>query len=207
MNFDFSYQELLLAAGGVCLAGLWLRRYFPWEYYQAEIRLSRIVRDLKFPASVDQKLRESYPHLNDKNIAKIRDALREYFYLCQDAGKSELAMPSRVAGVAWQGFIDAGGEYEVFCQQAFGRLLPYSKAEGLFPSEKTQNQIRLRRTWNRACAFYDLPADDPVILPDLFALDRDLAIPDGFHYSLDEYDKKGRKIEKIEDMPFGFVKD
>lgn len=49
---------------------------------------------------------------------------------------------------------------------------------------ETQATKGIRRVWNLACSYEGIDASHPEHLPRLFALDRELNIPNGFYYSL-----------------------
>lgn len=49
----------------------------------------------------------------------------------------------------------------------------------------TQAQDAVKTAWRIACMREEIDREAPESLPTIFALDRDLHIPDGFHYELD----------------------
>jgi hypothetical protein len=135
-----------------------------------------------FPPGLRERVQQKYPHLRAADLDRVFEALREYFHLCRLAGRRLLAMPSQVVDVAWHEFILYTRHYDVFCRRALGRFLHHTPAEAM-PS-RTQASDGLRRTWRLACRRAGLDPRAATALPLLFALDGELAIPDGFRYAL-----------------------
>ncbi len=40
------------------------------------------IKNYKFPKKAGVKIKDVYPHLNDKDVSIVFDALRDYFYIC-----------------------------------------------------------------------------------------------------------------------------
>ena len=108
--------------------------------------------------------------------------LREYFHICNIAGRSLVSMPSQVVDVAWHEFILFTKKYEEFCGNAFNRFLHHTPAEAMLTPKKAT--IGIKRAWRISCYREKSPPSGSIKLPLLFALDSQLKIPDGFKYSL-----------------------
>lgn len=138
----------------------------------------------QFPAALNDKLIEKYPHLSAANADEIIEGLRSYFHICnmaQEQGEN-LAMPSQAVDSAWHEFILHTKLYDQFCGQAFGQFLHHNPAQGM--TSQTQAQLAMKMTFNQACILFNLSTKSPHKLPPLFALDARLNIPQGFNYSL-----------------------
>ncbi|WP_199774384.1 glycine-rich domain-containing protein [Pseudoalteromonas sp. T1lg76] len=142
----------------------------------------------QFAPAIAAKVKHAYPHLNDKDVELVLQGLRDYFYICHQAGNKMVAMPSQVVDVAWHEFILFTRNYQQFCKKALGRFLHHTPSEAM--RTKVVAQDGIRRAWRLACAKSNLPAAAPTQLPLLFALDSQLKIKDGFVYALDCKNKK-----------------
>nr|WP_298146624.1 hypothetical protein [uncultured Pseudomonas sp.] len=165
-------------------AGLLLR--------QKRIRArERFIDGYAFPQRLRRKLAEHYPHLSDQQTAHALLGLRQYFQLCRQARRRMVAMPSQAVDVLWHEFILHTRQYQQFCSQGIGRFLHHVPSEAM--TSPTVAQEGIRRAWRLACAQEGIAPKTPQRLPLLFALDAELAIADGFHYSLNCTDgKNGR---------------
>lgn len=142
------------------------------------------IRDYPLPDErLAKALRKSYPHLSDEQIARVILGLREYFQLCRLAQRKMVAMPSQAVDVAWHELILDTRGYQRLCHACFGRFLHHTPAQAMSAPDMAQEGIR--RAWQLSCRREGIAPDRPQRLPLLFALDADLAIPDGFHYRLD----------------------
>jgi len=146
-------------------------------------RRQRLIDSFRFPTTITTRVIKRYPHLTIEQAAEAIDGLREYFHLCNIAGRRMVAMPSQVVDVAWHEFILFTRNYEYFCRKALGRFLHHTPAEAM-PSP-TQAQTGIRTAWRLSCARENIQPKSPHKLPILFALDDRLSIPDGFSYVLD----------------------
>jgi hypothetical protein len=90
-------------------------------------------------------------------------------------------MPSQAADDLWHDLILYTKAYDAFCRNAFGRFLHHSPAAVLAPGLKKSNE-GLRRVWWQTCKEEKIDPKAPAALPLLFALDADLAIPNGYRY-------------------------
>ena len=142
------------------------------------------INSYQFPVSLEQKLIEQYSHLSEQQAQEIIEGLRTYFQICnlaQDESK-EVAMPSRAVDSAWHEFILHTKLYAEFCEQAFGRFMHHSPAQGMLT--QTDAQLAMKHTFKQACIMFSISYKTPAKLPPIFALDRRLKIPQGFVYSL-----------------------
>lgn len=135
-----------------------------------------------FPPRIRARVRERYPHLREPQTDLVIDGLREYFHLCNAAGRRVVAMPSQAVDVAWHEFILFTRHYRDFCRKAFGRFLHHTPAEAM--SSPTIAHEGIKRAWRLACHREQINRRSPTRLPLLFALDGQLEIPDGFRYAL-----------------------
>ncbi len=143
----------------------------------------RIINNYRFPDSIVDKIRKRYPHLTDDDLQKVNQGLREYFQICNLAGKRLIAMPSQVVDVAWHEFILFTRLYQKFCADALGRFLHHTPAEAMSRPQSAQDGIK--RAWRLSCHRSGIDPKSPTRLPLLFGIDADLVIPDGFTYALD----------------------
>jgi hypothetical protein len=135
-----------------------------------------------FPATLPDKLRKKYPHLTQDQTDLAMDALREYFQLCNQAGRRMVAMPSQAVDAAWHEFILFTRNYQSFCRRGLGRFLHHTPAEAM--RTPTQAQEGIKRAWRLACFREGIDPKTPTRLPLLFALDAELNISNGFRYVL-----------------------
>lgn len=167
--------------GILALAGL------VWIIFRFGARLGRQQREdfidqYRFPPSIAPKVKQKYPHLTDDNLKKVIRGLREYFQICNLAGKRMVSMPSQVVDVAWHEFILFTREYHNFCNKALGKFLHHTPAEAM--QNPTFAQEGIKRAWRFSCLRSHIDPKSPSRLPILFAIDSELEIPDGFKYSL-----------------------
>jgi hypothetical protein len=121
----------------------------------------------------------------------VERGLRQFFGASARAQGRFVAMPSKVVDTLWHEFILHTRGYEVFCRQAFGRMLHHTPAEAL-PGAAAGRKVRsptqhdgLRRAWYWACRDEGIDPRKPSRLPLLFALDATLGIAGGYVYALD----------------------
>ncbi|WP_444920291.1 glycine-rich domain-containing protein [Microbulbifer sp. CnH-101-G] len=135
-----------------------------------------------FHSKIKDKIKTVYPHLSSQELDIVLKALREYFCVCQVAGKKMVSMPSQVVDVAWHEFILYTRSYQKFCKKAFGRFLHHTPAEAMPTPNSAQEGIK--RVWRISCFREGANPKSPGHLPLLFAIDQKLNIKDGFQYSL-----------------------
>lgn len=169
---------LSIALGGTAIvAGHWY-----WRRRRNNTR-SQFIDDYRFPERLRLKLAETYPHLTPAQQEQVLQGLRDYFRLCQMAGRRMVAMPSQAVDVVWHEFILYTRQYGEFCRKGLGRFLHHTPSDAMPNAEVASAGIR--RAWRLACIREDIRPDRPSRLPLLFALDSELGIADGFHYRLD----------------------
>lgn len=134
-----------------------------------------------FPEKISVELKIRYPHLQDPDVDRVIEGLRQYFLICR-GHRSMVAMPSQVVDIAWHEFILFTRHYEQFCNNGLGRFLHHTPAEVMPAPTSAQDSIKL--AWRLACQLENIDPKHPKRLPLLFALDAELEIADGFFYSL-----------------------
>ncbi len=162
---------------------------FVFRPLQKESQLA-FIKNYTFSAALSQRVQKTYPQLNDSEVTRVMDGLREYFILCAIAKHKMVAMPSQVVDVAWHEFILFTREYAIFCRQGLGRFLHHTPTEAM--KSKTVAQEGLKRAWRLSCQRENIDPGIPAALPILFALDAELKIADGFHYSLNCMDSASK---------------
>lgn len=153
-----------------------------WRKIMRSVHSQRI-DDYALPVSLRNKVHKRYPHLTEEQLNLVMTALKEYFQLCNIAGKRPVSMPSQVVDVAWHEFILFTRKYQEFCRYALGRFLHHTPAEAM--RSPTQAQEGIKRAWRIACARAGIDARTPAALPLLFSIDQQLMIDDGFFYRPD----------------------
>ncbi len=149
---------------------------------------SRFIDQYRFHPAIGKKVSERYPHLTDDQVEQVFDALRDYFHICNRAGRRMVAMPSQVVDVAWHEFILFTRAYGNFCNKGFGRFLHHTPVEAM--AAPTMAQDGIKRAWRLACIRSEIDPKRPLMLPPLFAIDTLLGIEDGFKYVLNCADPK-----------------
>lgn len=145
-------------------------------------RRSRYIDNFTFPRTVSQRLQEKYPHLTETQTKDVLEGLRDYFHICNAAGKKMVSMPSQAVDVVWHEFILFTMQYQNFCKKALGRFLHHVPAEAMKNPTAAQKGIKL--AWKLACQREGITPRAPNKLPRLFALDAELNISNGFTYQL-----------------------
>ena len=145
-------------------------------------RREKLIDSFQFPASITDKVMEKYPHLSQSEANLVLKGLREYFHVCNIAGKRMVSMPSQAVDVAWHEFILFTKQYSQFCNKALGRFLHHTPAEAM--RSPTDAQTGIKTAWRVSCCREGILPKSAHRLPLLFAMDAKLAIPDGFKYSL-----------------------
>lgn len=171
---DFIFPAVFAALAGFIVLRL-MRR-------SAVRRRTHLIESYRFPQKISDKVAQTYPHLSEGEVAAVMDGLREYFHICNHAGKRMVSMPSQAVDVAWHEFILFTRQYQTFCKKALGRFLHHTPAEAMSSPTIAQNGIKT--AWRIACVRHNINPKSPAILPPIFALDAALNIPDGFRYAL-----------------------
>lgn len=147
------------------------------------------IDEYTFPPAIIEKLQKKHPDLRKDQTKLVLDALREYFHICNIAGRRMVSMPSQVVDDAWHEFILFTKNYDHFCRTCLGRFLHHTPAEAM--SSPTKAQQGIKTAWRIACFRAGISQNKPSSLPLLFGIDALLNIKDGFNYSLD-CEKTGR---------------
>jgi len=155
-----------------------------YRVYRKSVRArrERLIDEFSFPNTIGKKVIEKYPHLNEQQARQIIGGLREYFHLCNIAGRKIVAMPSQAVDVAWHEFILFTRQYKSFCNKSLGRFLHHIPAEAMQSS--TVAQASIKTAWKISCLREGIQPKSAHKLPLLFAMDAELNIPDGFRYSM-----------------------
>lgn len=134
----------------------------------------KYIQDFRFHPALKQKLKNKHPALTDAQMDLVFQGLRDYFYICNKAGRRMVSMPSQVVDDAWHEFILFTRSYQLFCQKALGRFLHHTPAEAMRTPTLAQDGIK--RAWRLACRKEHINPKTPLRLPLLFAIDAQLAI-------------------------------
>jgi len=168
---------------GLVLLGLVLfAGYRLWQRARRRDR-SAFIDGFPYARTLDRRLAAKRPELTADQRGQVFAGLREYFHLCNDAGRNMVAMPSQAVDDAWHELILFTRQYRRFCDRAFGRFLHHTPAEAM--ASPTVAQEGIKRAWRLACAREAIDPKAPSRLPLLFAIDASLGIADGFRYRLD----------------------
>ncbi len=159
------------------LLGLWL-------LWRARMRAARAACIESFPYQrhLDARLAARRPELTPAQRTEVFHALKDYFLICNRAGRRMVSMPSQVADDAWHEFILFTRLYAGFCNKAFGRFLHHTPAEAM--ASPTLASQGIKRAWRLACALEGFDPKQPMALPRLFSIDATLGIAGGFVYQL-----------------------
>ncbi|MFN3869791.1 MAG: glycine-rich domain-containing protein, partial [Hyphomicrobiaceae bacterium] len=122
----------------------------------------------QWPKGLIPRLEEKHPTLSGLGIARIEQALRQYFRAYVKGGRRYVSMPSQAADDLWHEFILYTKAYDAFCRKAFGRFLHHTPAVVLTNGRKRTNE-GLRRVWWQCCKEEGIDPRSPKSLPALFA--------------------------------------
>jgi hypothetical protein len=156
------------------------------------LRQERFIKKYAFPKAIPDKIIKHYPHLSPDQVERVMYGLREYFAICNIAGRRMISMPSQVVDVAWHEFILFTRSYELFCNKGLGRFLHHTPAEAMSTPQIAQEGIK--RVWRLSCLREGLDPKNTLVLPTLFALDAELKIPDGFEYVMNCTGADGKQV-------------
>ena len=146
-------------------------------------RREAFIENYPYHKFLDQRLAARRPELSSDQREQVFGGLRDYFHLCNNAGRRMVAMPSQAVDDAWHEFILFTRHYDQFCRHAFGRFLHHTPAAAM--ASPTAASDGIKRAWRLACARENIDPKKPDRLPRLFALDSALLIAGGFIYQLD----------------------
>lgn len=168
---------------------LFMMLLIKWNQYSWIKKRQILIDTYDFPKSISEKVSIKYPHLSEEEVRLVISGLREYFHICNIAGKQMVSMPSQVVDVAWHEFILFTEKYSFFCNKAIGRFLHHTPAEAM--KKPTLAQVGIKRAWRISCQRKGIDPSAATSLPILFSIDTMLKIDDGFKYSLDCTRKDG----------------
>ena len=135
---------------GLVLLGLVLfAGYRLWQRARRRDR-SAFIDGFPYARTLDRRLAAKRPELTADQRGQVFAGLREYFHLCNDAGRNMVAMPSQAVDDAWHELILFTRQYRRFCDRAFGRFLHHTPAEAM--ASPTVAQEGIKRAWRLACA-------------------------------------------------------
>ena len=157
-----------------------LLAYF-WKKEQRKKQL-RFIENYKFSPIIIKRVKAQHDYLSDKDMKKVVEATRDYFYICSQAKGKMVAMPSEIVDVFWHEFLLFTREYQKFCQKGIGRFLHHTPTEAM--KSPTSAQEGIKRAWRLACVKEGINPKYPSKLPLLFAIDKSLKIKGGFTYQL-----------------------
>jgi hypothetical protein len=163
-----------------------------FAYKISSFRRSTFIVTYPFPATIKERVKIKYPHLNNEQLELVIVALRDYFLICNQAGRRMISMPSQVVDVAWHEFILFTRAYKTFCHKGLGRFLHHTPAEAM--KAPTIAQDGIKRAWKLACKKEKIDPKNATYLPLLFSIDADLAIEDGFKYVKNCTSEKGTAV-------------
>jgi hypothetical protein len=155
-----------------------------WRAVTRKIRRRDFIDDYAWPPGLIDRFRKRRPGLPKMEIARVEEGLKQFFRAYLAGGRAYVAMPSQVVDDLWHEFILYTRAYEEFCEKAFGGFFHHTPPMALKPAQSRSNS-GLRRVWSACCAEEGIDPRRPARLPLLFALDAQLQIADGFHYSTD----------------------
>jgi len=154
--------------------------YF-WKKEQKRKQL-RFIENYKFSPVLIRRAKAQHDYLSDKDMKKVIEATRDYFYICNQAKGKMVAMPSEIVDVFWHEFLLFTREYQQFSQKGIGRFLHHTPTEVM--KSPTSAQEGIKRAWRLACAKEGIDPKYPKRLPLLFSIDKELNIKGGFSYQL-----------------------
>jgi hypothetical protein len=140
----------------------------------------RIIARYDFGSAAALALRQKHPGLSSEERDLAWTALRQYFQICQRAGRRRMPMPSRLADDAWHCLILDTRRYAAFCQTAFGRFLHHVPQQGEERLTPPRRRVEGNPAWRLGRGF--LPLFGATQLPLLFALDEKIGLAEGFSY-------------------------
>ena len=158
------------------------------HYRKRRSRQLSYIKEYHFHHAIKSKLLGKHSQLTEEQVHLVFRGLRDYFLMCNCAGKKNVAMPSRVVDDAWHEFILFTRSYKQFCRKSLGRFLHHTPTEAMTsPTIATEG---IKRAWRLACAREHINAANPNRLPLIFAIDGMLGIQNGFTYSPNCRDKR-----------------
>ncbi|AWB68228.1 hypothetical protein C2869_18215 [Saccharobesus litoralis] len=176
-----SISQIIIGLMVLLIVGLIIKGVKNHRRYHSIKQRKDFINSYSFPDAINSKLKSKYSFLSEKDLSQVQQGLRDWFYVCNAACNKPVSMPSQVVDDAWHEFILYTKLYAKFCQGAFGQFLHHTPAEAMLSPTKAQQGIK--RAWRIACKRDKINPHKPSRLPLLFAIDKQLNIPNGFYYS------------------------
>lgn len=146
----------------------------------ADSRRRMTIREGALPSVLKRKLRQAFPHLEERDADLVERGFRQFFLACARSNGKRVAMPSKAVDAYWHAFILDTKSYAAWCDRTLGRFLHHAPPERL--GRSADDNDALRRAWLFACREEAINPRKPTRLPLLFALDAKLAIAGGIAY-------------------------
>lgn len=191
-----TFDTWILTIICIGLPGLILKAYLTHR------RRMAYIATYAWPPGLIDRLKRQHPEFTPADITRIDAGLRQFFRAYLNGGKRSVAMPSKATDALWHEFILYTKSYDAFCQRAFGRFLHHTPAAVLRHGQKQTNE-GLRRVWWQCCKEEKIDPYKPAALPLLFALDADLKIQNGYHYTPDCRSGRAQGTEVTIGISFG----
>jgi len=174
-------ENLLILAALLGIGILVLRDLVTRQFRR---KRARFIAAYRFPDLLVRRYAEDHPTLDAAQVRKVFEGLRQYFLACLCAQRESIArsvgMPSRAVDDAWHDFILMTREYQAFCAQAFGSYLHHTP-EGLMGVSMRDALANTLHQFRRPPPGV-APWAPAGTVPLLFAMDRELGVPDGFQH-------------------------
>ena len=168
------FTTLVISSIGLVVIYFWLKN-------RKQKQLS-FIENYQFPQAILDRAKQKHDYLSDKDMQKVAQATKDYFYICNQAKGKMVSMPSEIVDVLWHEFILFTRAYESFCKKGIGRFLHHVPTEAM--TSKTSAQEGIKRAWRLSCAKENIHPKRPDKLPLLFVIDKVLEIKGGFNYDL-----------------------
>ena len=137
------------------------------------------IESYAFPQALASKLRARHESLDDREVERVYEGLREWFLASLQANGTMIGMPSRVVDDAWHEFILMTRLYHGFCDKAFGKYLHHT------PNAVASTSARSAIPHTLKCLRQAKLASEHT-LPTLFMVDQELRIENGRRWTLEE---------------------
>ena len=186
------YADSLLILIICCLVSV--LQYRVWRRHQR----AQYIQHYQIPLYLLHDLRQEY-QLDSEQLPIIERGFKDFCLIHLDKPQVLHNMPSKAVDALWHGFILDTRTYADFCGRAFGHTLHHRPSIDMQGLSNSTQQKALKATWSGACQLEKLSPTDAARLPLLFAIDPQLAWPQGLHYSLDQL----QQLLRVEDPSAG----
>lgn len=168
--------------------------YRKWQRYQR----AQYIEQYAMPLYLLHDLRREY-QFDSTQLPIIERGFKDFCLIHLEKPNQLHNMPSKAVDALWHGFILDTRSYANFCQRAFGHMLHHRPSVDMQRLSDTTQQKALKATWSGACQLEKLSPTHAARLPLLFAIDPQLAWPQGLHYSLDQL----QQLLRVDDRSSG----